>query len=278
MGFRSFDEWNFLCWRRINPKLRDFLLWIHFPLSRIANMLHYGRHDMFNYVAMGISRKCTRRCSYCPVSRFPEFGSNQEMTLKTYRKIMFDLSRMNFNGVITFGFYDEPLVHAKFINFLKITSRILPKVKVLIFTNGDLLDTFYFSEIRKLDFTLQVTQHAPVNETKFEQLLSMRNSYSKMFLKREIEDEFLSTRSGLVDVPNPNILKKKKCTLPSVKLSIDPEGQVVLCCNDFFSEYRLGNINDYSIEEIWEKEYFKKLRKDLLNGKMNIPLCKRCYN
>ena len=65
------------------------------------------------------------------------------------------------------------------------------------------------------------------------------------------------------------------CMMPWVHTHIWPNCNTFPCCmSDSDIEY--GNLNDNSLEEIWNGEKYKKLRKNMLNEKES-PECTRCY-
>ena len=65
------------------------------------------------------------------------------------------------------------------------------------------------------------------------------------------------------------------CMMPWVHTHIWPNGNAFPCCMSD-SEIVYGNLNDNSLEEIWNNEKYKKLRKNMLNEKES-PECTRCY-
>lgn len=55
-------------------------------------------------------------------------------------------------------------------------------------------------------------------------------------------------------------------------------GDLVLCCTDYYKTMVLGNIADASIGEVWNSEKAKKIRSDFLRGDLSeIPLCAECF-
>lgn len=85
-------------------------------------------------------------------------------------------------------------------------------------------------------------------------------------------------RSGLVpgfqDATEP---LEKYCTKPFRFLNIDWRGNGILCCNDFNSETRFGNVKDMSVEQIWNSERFNQYRLKLQNGRRaGCFLCDKC--
>ncbi len=65
------------------------------------------------------------------------------------------------------------------------------------------------------------------------------------------------------------------CMMPWVHTHIWPNGNAFPCCMSD-SDVVYGNLNDNSLEEIWNNAKYKKLRKNMLNEKES-PECTRCY-
>lgn len=62
------------------------------------------------------------------------------------------------------------------------------------------------------------------------------------------------------------------------KLSIHWDGSAVVCCNDYYGETNLGNVNDVeSIDPIYYHDTMVEYRKNLACGIYTGPLCENCY-
>lgn len=73
------------------------------------------------------------------------------------------------------------------------------------------------------------------------------------------------------------ISKKRICGDVYHALSIYWDGTVVPCCLDFFAEYRLGNVKDEKLVDIWHGSKLAHLRRTLLGNKNDkIRLCRNC--
>jgi radical SAM protein with 4Fe4S-binding SPASM domain len=67
------------------------------------------------------------------------------------------------------------------------------------------------------------------------------------------------------------------CISPWSTMIIHFDGKVPLCGCDFNNTINLGDVNNYSIKEIWQSENFNKIREMHSSGKRNdIPLCPGC--
>jgi MoaA/NifB/PqqE/SkfB family radical SAM enzyme len=55
-------------------------------------------------------------------------------------------------------------------------------------------------------------------------------------------------------------------------------GDMVLCCTDYYKTMVLGNVADSSIADVWNSEKALKIRRDFLRGDLSeIPLCAECF-
>ena len=64
------------------------------------------------------------------------------------------------------------------------------------------------------------------------------------------------------------------CWKPWVHMATNSNGDVKLCCiaqNDSNL-----NLNDMSIDEVWNSDYYRKIRLDMLNG-IQVPSCETCW-
>jgi radical SAM protein with 4Fe4S-binding SPASM domain len=68
---------------------------------------------------------------------------------------------------------------------------------------------------------------------------------------------------------------KTFCILPWLHFYANPDGSVIPCC---IADHHLhlGNLRQNSIEEIWNNDRFKNIRKKMMNGQ-KCDECKACY-
>jgi radical SAM protein with 4Fe4S-binding SPASM domain len=72
-------------------------------------------------------------------------------------------------------------------------------------------------------------------------------------------------------------IKRKPCALIWLKMVVDWNGDVVLCCDDWNHSTILGNLKKQTIEEIWKGEKLRKIREAHIKGEFNkVPLCSGC--
>jgi len=65
------------------------------------------------------------------------------------------------------------------------------------------------------------------------------------------------------------------CILPWIHIYVNPDGSVLPCCIADYHKH-LGNTRNSSLENIWNSEKYKTLRKNMLQGK-KCEECSACY-
>ncbi len=72
-----------------------------------------------------------------------------------------------------------------------------------------------------------------------------------------------------------NFTKYKKCIAPWNEITIKANGDVMFCPDEWITQFKLGNIKNDTIDELWNGDRAKLFRKFLLsNGK--FPICDHC--
>jgi radical SAM protein with 4Fe4S-binding SPASM domain len=105
------------------------------------------------------------------------------------------------------------------------------------------------------------------------------NSISKMedeANKYDIKVDFLPSyfKEKIFDIYERKIREKNRLTCKYFnKIRIDPSGNFIHC---FALRNYLGNIKKSSIEEVWNSEIYKNLRKKIVNNNL-LPICETCW-
>ena len=68
---------------------------------------------------------------------------------------------------------------------------------------------------------------------------------------------------------------KNFCMIPWTHLHTWPDGRILTCCMSP-SNKPMGNLKEVSLEQAWNSDQQKQLRKDLLTDKQN-SICNRCH-
>jgi radical SAM protein with 4Fe4S-binding SPASM domain len=267
----------------VSNKLRKFLLYrLRIILWQITSNLRiffkYGSFDMFKMIFIETITACNRRCSYCPNSKFDRglIENTKKMESGLFYKIIDELSGLGWRGNIEPHSYGEPLLDNRLLPFISYIKNKLPSSAIQLFTNGDFLTVDLYKELVKTGVSeIYITQHLPEISGNIKKVLDYRKEYgnNKVLLLCFRPDK-INNRGGLVEAEGAVALKK--CEWPLYAVGVDYAGNVLFCCNDYFSTVKLGNINSERLIDIWNKPYYKKLRKEVKRGIFELEICKKC--
>jgi radical SAM protein with 4Fe4S-binding SPASM domain len=80
------------------------------------------------------------------------------------------------------------------------------------------------------------------------------------------------------------ILKRKNkmtkdtlCAVPWMHLAFEPSGKVVPCCLTSTHNYFAGDLNTQTINQVWNSQNMKDLRKDMIAG-LKPKICNKCFD
>lgn len=223
-------------------------------------------------IEMEINSRCNRSCGYCPVSILPKPPVPLMMPDNVLDRVLEELGRFEYDGRISYHFYNEPLLRKDLVDVVAKVKSHLRLARQVLFTNGDLLTDKKFDELNTagIDFTV-VTAHdnkkRPERVKQFVQYpsdLELTNRAGTVSHLSKVTDEILVT----------------KCFAPSEMLIVTVTGDVVLCYEDASRTTNFGNIVDDKIEDIWFSEEFVAIRSLLQEGRRASasPLCNQCTN
>jgi 2-deoxy-scyllo-inosamine dehydrogenase (SAM-dependent) len=225
-----------------------------------------SQESWFTMVEVEINSHCNRKCIYCPNSLVKQ-QVPKWMDDGVYERILGELVRVNFSGRLSYHFYGEPLLHPRLDTIVERTSTALPKVRQVLYTNGDFLTEDRYSRLRNLGIAhFVVTSHDSIP-------FPSRPDQTVLFPS----DLHLTNRGGVLwSIPGP---LKLRCFAPSTMLIITISGDVVLCYEDVNRTQCMGNMMRQPLEEVWFSTRFSWLRQQLAAGNRNATgICRRCDN
>lgn len=241
------------------------------------------KHKTIKLIQLETHNRCNNDCQFCPVSIGNEKREYHKMSEELFIKIMNNLSKMNYNQSISLFDNNEPFLDTRIVDFFRIAKEKLPNAFHYIMTNGLIVSLEQFKESYKyLDMFLidNYNNDGELNpKTKIIYDFCMQNPEYKektVILMRR-KDEILTSRAG--NSPNrQNTLEKIKnlCSLPYWQFHIRPDGKISLCCNDAWGQMTLGDLNNNTVEEIFNSQYYNKICKKLLKGRDKIKICEYC--
>lgn len=265
-------------------KVKDFYYdTLIYPIYRLKYLIYYGKIDFFDSIAIETTTYCNLRCKNCPNSIYERgiLKNKKMMDINLFKKIIDDLSKAGYRGNLMLHFYGEPLTDERLPNLVKYSRKKLPLATIQINTNGFLLTIEnYRNLIRSGVNKFFITQYVNIMPIGVKEVLYYLNRRPKKENKIEYrvlgEDIGLSNRGGEINVKKVVDFERPICTYPNVGMHIDYEGNVVLCCNDYHSSVKLGNVKKEDIVKIWNSGFYKKLRNEIRARKYRLKICKKC--
>jgi len=241
-------------------------------------------------VEISESGTCNRKCSFCPRSD-PDFIDVKEFIKPDlHKKLLKELSEVNFSGTIRYSGFVEPLLDKNIYNLLKTAKNLIKKVNLEMVTNGDVLDKerlkkLFDSGLDKLSISVY---DGPESLEKFIELRKESKLSEKQVVIRNRylpEDQdfgiTMSNRSGMLKNAEHKIMPLTKklnhpCYYPSYTFFMDYNGDVLMCAHDWGKKRILGNLNKKTFLEIWTSQIAKISRKKLIKGDRGISPCDVC--
>lgn len=255
------------------------LLYLDFFRSKLIN-IELRKNDIFQTIGIETSSECNRKCSYCPNSNI---GRPQGIMAESlFYKIIDELSNIKYSGTISPGFYNEVLLDHRMLDFTKYIREKVPKSKIIFYTNGDFLSYELLHKFINAGVNIfRIAEHSKQPGQIIQNTLA-KVRLDGRFIEKHIDyvkfyghSELLMNRGGLVNrVENTNI--SPWCDYVNTYMNIDWQGNVVLCCNDYLSSYVLGDVNNESLIDIWNKPANKVLRTKISCGIFEYDICKKC--
>lgn len=236
----------------------------------LPKLILHGTTDWFDYAVIQHSTACNRRCPYCPQATHPT--DQQLMPMPLFELAIRRLRESRFVGLLSFDFYNESMMDDRLKELVRLAKSQLPFARIAIFTNGDFLTLPVAAELLSAGMSyFVVSSHGPVDQLK-RRIQPVIERYGHRVRIADINSgqTGLLNRGGAVAV---NGGLKRGCRL--TQLIIDVNGQVLLCCNDFFKTVKMGDIHSQTLGKIWMGKY-ANIRRDLRAGRQPLPVCQNC--
>jgi 8-amino-3,8-dideoxy-alpha-D-manno-octulosonate transaminase len=193
------------------------------------------------------------------------------------------LSRFNFSGRVALYSYGEPCTDDRLPDLVRYAREKLPKANIEINSNGFLLTLNLYKKLVDSGIScIYVSQYGksmPKTIKEIFEYLKTRPKGENKISYRIFNEELyplISNRGGEIEVAENVNYERPICGYPNHAQTIDYQGNWVLCCNDYHSSIKFGNLEKESILQVWNKPYFKKIRKETNNGVYNLEICKKC--
>jgi len=265
-----------------------------------------------------ITTACNHSCVYCPVSKFPQKQKIMSLNLFEYvmkelKSLNYHLRR------ISFTHYNEPLLDPFLKERIKIAMNYSFFNIVVIFTNlsvmkESLIQDLQFAQ-RRLVFSVNLptankeryfrlhgADHYPIVEENIRKLVRAGfevkiNVQKNVFTRPEDQESVIERFENLASVDiipsdsRAGLVLKRARSVPKGVLAgcfikrpinhvhIGIDGEVFLCCQDFFKKYKYGSLKEMRLKKILNSEAVKKYLGFIYGGKGVFPrnfICRSC--
>ncbi|GEM_PF-6758721 len=249
-------------------------------------------------IIIGLTNACNLKCSFCFQSQSGAHNLQERgerfMTRETFIKVLDDAKGLcNF---IEFGLFGEPTMHPQLTEFIEIAKQ--KGFHLTIDSNGTLYNQKTVKQIVKNKVNSVVFSIDGVNSKQYENVRAGANfsDVKKSINLFKLEKENLNSsfplliarglelesktgpkhRSWMKNLGFEHILfsplqnwsglfskkvsDKSSCTFPWLTLSVDCDGEVLPCCEDYNAKLSMGNVKNESLQSLWFNKKWTELR------------------
>lgn len=253
---------------------------------------------------------CNRKCYFCPNSYIDRKSTNTYMDENLYLKILRDLRSIEYDGVITYSRYNEPLADRIILTRLRQARELVPNAILSTHTNGDYLDRAYLEQLRDAGLNRLRVQTYLGNKRKFSDaailtrmsrqlndlgfpykftMVSPGARYMAAIRVRGMDvtldarnfDQIGVDRGQTISLPQ-KYERTSPCLIVFQHLYIDYDGSIVPCCNIRSDEprhkpYVVDNLSGgRTIFEAFANSSLPDWRRSLLRYGKKKPPCDTC--
>lgn len=205
------------------------------------------------------------------------------MPTETIYKTLNELSEADFKGLVSFHFYNEVFTDKRIFELFEKCQAL--GLNNYLVTNGDFLtveNVERLSQYNIKEFTLSLYDSMDRADYK-----KRSKDYIQKFKLDQYDWELIilnggedfTNRAGYVEHTEEKyeLPVKAACSKIVKKIDVRYDGEVVMCCLDYYGLHSIGNIAEENIIDIWYSDKRRNQLTDLAQGKReNYKLCSGC--
>ena len=205
------------------------------------------------------------------------------MPSETIYKTLNELSEADFKGLVSFHFYNEVFTDKRIFELFEKCQEL--GLNNYLVTNGDFLtveNVERLSQYNIKEFTLSL--YDSMDRADFKK---RSKDYIQKFKLDQYDWELIilnggedfTNRAGYVEHTEEKyeLPVKAACSKIVKKIDVRYDGEVVMCCLDYYGLHSIGNIAEENIIDIWYSDKRRNKLTDLAQGKReNYKLCSGC--
>lgn len=276
-------------------------------------MTSYKQDPPFS-IQIELTKGCNLQCSFCGINGFQERPNTglQYMNLTIAKILAEQIADAGWNSRLEFAMHGEPTLNTNTLEIIRIFRNRLPKSQIMMTSNGGgivyskNIQTWIMSYFKNGGDILAIDEYQGVNlvskikagidtfELELEGIKVCNYPEDKQGNPhRRIKGKLLTFISP-IDITDKGVhatlnnhcgsgseldysMNEKLCAKPFREISVNFDGSINLCCNDFIGEFLAGEIIFEDIEEIWNNKYFTSARKLLMDrDRSKLRPCRGC--
>jgi len=253
---------------------------------------------LFERLLIESQSNCNRSCWFCPRTydrsgKYIDAGGKSVLNQMSTEKIIDLLDQaqaLGFKGGIGFHHYSEPLLDNRNIILAQEARR--RGMKPDLHTNGDVLKTndALCEEVKKVYGLVVVGLYDYRTNQELEdmkrywlaRLSGVKIEFSPIGLASGRSAHSIGIPRALVPtdprMSTPDLtFANAPCHRPLIRMIIQHDGEVANCCEDTHGAFKLGNVYQCSLEELWFSKQHVQVVEDLIAGqRQKYHLCLNC--
>jgi len=221
---------------------------------------------------------CTRRCPECIRNSYPDreailsWFSSRELPTSVIERIMREASAEGFISYCCLQYFNEPLLDSR-LPELAAMAKNFGFHHVYCCTNADLMNKSLANALDGVMDSLVVSLYDLRGIDEINRKDSLNSMFSKTKLTFTDGEHFPVHFSPTSDVDAmAKSGQELACFEPRKRLIINHLGTMVMCCDDLVGEFKLGNVFDNSIAELW----YSPRHMNLINA-LGVPGGRACH-
>jgi 2-deoxy-scyllo-inosamine dehydrogenase (SAM-dependent)/8-amino-3,8-dideoxy-alpha-D-manno-octulosonate transaminase len=264
----------------------------------VENQTLKNKIPLFERMQIESQSNCNRSCWFCPrtYDRSGKYldadGASvfNEMSTEKIIDLLDQAQALGFQGRVAFYHYSEPLLDKR--NIMLAWEARKRGMKPYLHTNGDVLkgDDTLCEEVKRVYALIVVGLYDYETDDGLEaaklywrdKLAGAAIEFSPIGLSGARSAHSIGvpralvptdSRMGRLDLRYPNA----PCHRPLIRLLIQHDGEMCMCCEDTAGAFKLGNVYEHSLEELWFSERHIEIIKSLMAGQRErYDLCRNC--
>lgn len=267
-------------------------------------------------IQIELTEGCNLRCAFCGLQGIRAEGEKNYkcMTPETLRAILEGVRAASWTPRLEFAMHGEPTMHPDYIGMIKLTRELAPRLQIMMTSNGGGLlrkpgpvanvaalfnaglNILALDNYKGVGIVPKIVEALHAQEF-FEQSGVLFYNYpeqpegnphqrhprSHKFLSviADIEESSKGTHATLTNhagcgLPPLEEPLMKQCAKPFREIGVRWDGNMAGCCNDWRGVIKVGNVNDTSIEELWQGNVMGAMREKLFRGERDFSPCDVC--